>query len=246
MKAFLAAIQFLTIIPVPWGKRIGAADIERCAPFFPVVGLLIGCLVALFDYFVSGLFPSLPAAVLTVLVLLTITGGLHMDGLADTADGVFSVRSRERMLEIMRDSRIGAMGVLAIVFIIALKIAALVPLPLPQRLAILVLMPIGGRFAMLLMLTALPYARKDGGLATLFINRRSWLNPFFALIFLGAAGWFLGSWMGLVAALTAVVAAGLVSWYIYRKLGGFTGDTIGAASEITETVLALAGLAFIH
>jgi len=246
MKAFFAAIQFLTVIPVPGAKNIRETDIERCAPFFPLVGLLIGCLVALFDYFVSGFFPSLPATVLTVLVLLTITGGLHMDGLADTADGVFSVRSRERMLEIMRDSRIGAMGVLAIVFIIALKISALAPLPLPQRLAILVLMPIGSRFAMLLMLTALPYARKDGGLATLFIARRTWLNPAFALIFLGAAGWFLGAWMGLVAVLTAVVAAGLVSWYIYSKLGGFTGDTIGAASEITETILALAGLAFIN
>ena len=246
MKSFLAAIQFLTIIPVPGGQTVREADIERCAPFFPVVGLLIGCLVALFDHFISGLFPSFPAAVLTVLALLIITGGLHMDGLADTADGVFSVRARERMLEIMRDSRIGAMGVLAIVFIIALKIAALVPLPLPQRLAILVLMPIGGRFAMLLMLTALPYARKDGGLATLFIARRSWLNPVFAIIFLGAAGWFVGAWTGLVATLAAVVAAGLVSWYIYRKIGGFTGDTIGAASEITETVLALAGLACIN
>ncbi|MDQ1278395.1 MAG: Adenosylcobinamide-GDP ribazoletransferase [Thermodesulfobacteriota bacterium] len=246
MKSFLAAIQFLTIIPMPGGQTIRDTDIESCVRFFPVVGLLIGCLVALCDHCISGLFPSLPAAVLTVLALLIITGGLHMDGLADTADGVFSVRARERMLAIMRDSRIGAMGVLAMVFIIALKIAALVPLPLPQRLAILVLMPIGGRFAMLLMLTALPYARKDGGLATLFITRRSWLNPVFAIIFLGASGWFVGAWMGLVATLAAVVAAGLVSWYIYLKLGGFTGDTIGAASEITETVLALVGLACIN
>jgi adenosylcobinamide-GDP ribazoletransferase len=245
MKAFFAAIQFLTIIPVPGAKGIGTADIERCAPFFPFVGLLIGSVVALFAYLISSLFPSFPAAVLSVLALLIITGGLHMDGLADTADGVFSVRSRDRMLEIMRDSRIGAMGVLAIVFTIALKISALTPLPLPQRLAILVLMPIGGRFAMLFMLTVLPYARKDGGLATLFIARRSWLNPFFALIFLGTAGWFIGAWLGIVATSAAVVAAGLVSWHIYHKLGGFTGDTIGAASEIAETALALAGLAFI-
>jgi adenosylcobinamide-GDP ribazoletransferase len=107
-------------------------------------------------------------------------------------------------------------------------------------------MPIGGRFAMLFMLTALPYARKDGGLASLFIARRSWMNPVFAFIFLGAAGWFVGAWMGLAAALAAFAAAGLVSWYIYRKLGGFTGDTIGAVSEITETALALAGLAFAY
>lgn len=248
MKALLAAISFLTIIPAPCSGRIGERDIEESLPFFPVVGLLIGILVATGDLFISSLLPALPASVLTVLLLLVITGGLHMDGLADTADGIFSVRVRERMLEIMRDSRIGAMGVMAIVFVLALKIAALTSLPVPERSAAIILMPLGGRLAMLFMLTALPYARRDGGLATLFLRRRSWWHPLWGGIFLAATAWLLSAagwsatlWAGLAVVLTGFFAVLLVSWYIYRKLGGFTGDTLGAAAEITETLMALAG-----
>ncbi len=250
MKSLFAAFQFLTVIPLPGGKGIGEKDIAGSLPYFPVVGLVIGLVAAAGDFVFTLLFPPGVAAILTVLLLVLVTGGLHLDGLADTADGIFSVRSRERMLEIMRDSRIGTMGVLAIVFVIALKIAALAPLVHIQRLGIIILMPIAGRMAMLLMLTALPYARRDGGLATLFIRSRSWLNPAFAMFFLvftgwllGAGGWLFSPWTGIVLALGGIAAAGLAAWFIYRKLGGFTGDTIGAVAEITETVVALAGLA---
>ncbi len=250
MKALLAALQFLTVIPLPGGKGVGEEDIAGSLPYFPVVGLGIGLLAAAGDFVFSLLFPPGVAAILTVLLLVLITGGLHLDGLADTADGVFSVRSRERMLEIMRDSRIGAMGVLAIVFVIALKIAALAPLVHAQRLGIILLLPVAGRTAMLLMLTALPYARKEGGLATLFLRRRSWWHPVFAMFFLVFTAWFLGAggWLyspgtGLLLAMSGIVAAGLTAWFVYLKLGGFTGDTIGAAAEITETAVALAGLA---
>ncbi len=250
MKSLLAAFQFLTVIPLPGGGNIGEKEIAGSLPFFPVVGLVIGLAAAAGDFVCAALFPPGVAAVLTVLLLVLITGGLHLDGLADTADGIFSVRDRERMLAIMRDSRIGTMGVLAVVFVIALKIAALAPLTHVQRLGILLLMPVAGRTAMLLMLTALPYARKEGGLASLFIRRRSWLHPAFALIFLVLSGWILaaGGWLptpetGLIMILSGVVAAALVTAWVYRKLGGYTGDTVGAAAEITETAVALAGLA---
>ena len=250
MKSLFAALQFLTVIPLPGAKGIGEKEIAGSLPFFPVVGLVIGLAAAAGDFFFAALFPPGVAAVLTVLLLVLITGGLHLDGLADTADGIFSVRDRERMLAIMRDSRIGTMGVLAVVFVIALKIAALAPLTHVQRLGILLLMPVAGRTAMLLMLTALPYARKEGGLASLFIRRRSWLHPAFALIFLVLSGWILaaGGWLptpetGLIMILSGVVAAALVTAWVYRKLGGYTGDTVGAAAEITETAVALAGLA---
>ena len=250
MKSLFAALQFLTVIPLPGGKKIGEQEIAGSLPFFPVVGLVIGLVAAAGDFVFAALFPPGIAAVLTVLLFVLITGGLHLDGLADTADGIFSVRDRERMLAIMRDSRIGTMGVLAIVFVIALKIAALAPLAHVQRLGIILFMPIAGRTAMLLMLTALPYARKDGGLASLFIRRRSWLHPAFALIFLMISGWLLtaGGWLptpetGLILITSGVATAALVTAWVYGKLGGFTGDTVGAAAEITETVVALAGLA---
>ncbi|MDI9571366.1 MAG: adenosylcobinamide-GDP ribazoletransferase [Pseudomonadota bacterium] len=250
MKALIAAFRFLTTFPVPGGKGIEEKDIAHSLPFFPVVGLFIGGTAALGDFVFSLLLPPGVAAVLTVLLLVLITGGLHLDGLADTADGIFSVRNRERMLEIMRDSHIGTMGVLALLFVLALKIAALAPLPHDRRLGILILMPLAGRAAMLLMLTALPYARKDGGLASLFIRHRSWGHPVFAMIFtivtgliLGGGGWLPSPGAGLLTALGGIVAATLTVALIYRRLGGFTGDTVGAAAEIAETAAALTGLA---
>ena len=123
MRPLLAAIQFLTVIPFPKSFTGGEKELARCMPFFPVVGLLIGIIIAAFDHVMGLIFPPLPANVMTVIAMTVISGGLHMDGLADTADGFFSARPRERVLEIMRDSRTGVMGVLAVVFVIVLKVS---------------------------------------------------------------------------------------------------------------------------
>jgi adenosylcobinamide-GDP ribazoletransferase len=246
MKAFLAALQFLTIIPLPKALAGDGKSLEASVPFFPVVGLLIGALVALSDLLLVHFLPLPVATLLTVLLLVVITGGLHMDGLADTADGFFSVRSREKMLEIMRDSRIGTMGVLAIFFVVALKVAALLPLPTPFRQETIILMPLAGRSAILFMMTALPYARPEGGLAGIFITKRSWWAPAVALVFLLTAGWVLQGHLGLVAVMVSVAAAGAMIRYTFKKIGGFTGDTLGAISEITEVAVVLAGAAWFH
>jgi len=169
-----------------------------------------------------------------------------MDGLADTADGFFSARTREKMLEIMRDSRIGTMGVLAILFAVGLKVAALSSLILPERMAVLILMPMAGRSAIVLMMTALPYARCDGGLASIFLVRRSWWVPVITMVLLFGAAWSLGQFMGLAVAAVAMVAACLIMGYCSRKIGGFTGDTLGAVSELTEVALVLASTVWMH
>ena len=145
MKAFFAALQFLTVLRVPLRFQGAGVDLERCAPFFPLVGLLVGALAALFDFLVSQILPSAIASTLTVLILVKLTGGLHMDGLADTADGFFSARDRETILAIMRDSRIGTMGVMAIVFVILIKVGALTTLELPRRTALILLAPVAGQ-----------------------------------------------------------------------------------------------------
>ncbi len=124
-------------------------------------------------WILDAFLPAQVSVWIAVLLLAALSGGLHLDGLADTADGLFSARSRERMLAIMKDSHIGTMGVLALVFAIGLKVAALSSLTLNARLAVLVLMPLAGRTAMVLMLTTLPYARPDGGLASIFLLKRS-------------------------------------------------------------------------
>ena len=243
IRPLLAAIQFLTVIPFPKSFTGGENELEKCMPFFPVVGLLIGIVIAAFDHVMGFIFPPLPASVMTVIAMTAISGGLHMDGLADTADGFFSARPRERVLEIMRDSRTGVMGVLAVLFVILLKVSLLISLFPPLRPGIIVLMPLAGRCSFVVMMTALPYVRREGGLATAFGVGKSWLNVLWTSAFLLAAGWLAGHWMGLAASFSALLMAALFSVYCFRKIGGYTGDTLGAGCEITEIIPAIAALA---
>jgi adenosylcobinamide-GDP ribazoletransferase len=243
MRPLLAAIQFLTVIPFPKGFAGGEKELERCVPFFPVVGLLIGIIIAAFDRVVSSIFPPLPTSVMTVIAMTAISGGLHMDGLADTADGFFSARPRERVLEIMRDSRIGVMGVLGVVFVIVLKVSVLISIFPPYRSGIIVLMPLAGRCSFVVIMTGLPYVRREGGLATAFGVGRSWFNVLWTSAFLLAAGWVTGHWVGLTAGFSALLMAALFSVYCFRKIGGYTGDTLGAGCELTEIIPAIAALA---
>ncbi|HHB76813.1 MAG TPA: adenosylcobinamide-GDP ribazoletransferase, partial [Desulfobulbus sp.] len=174
MAGFVAAIRFLTIFPCPGQLGSDGKDIAGSTPFFPVVGLFLGCIAAGLSWLFWTLFSSLVAAVLITIVLMGFSGGLHLDGLADTADGFLSTRPRSQILEIMRDSRIGAMGVIALVMLLLLKVTALSSLDRGQVVRATLLVPIAGRCAIVLVIALLPYARKEGGLATLFYSRRSW------------------------------------------------------------------------
>ena len=107
-------------------------------------------------------------------------------------------------------------------------------------------MPLAGRSAIILMMTVLPYSRSEGGLAAIFLAKRPWWTPVAAFLSLGVVGWALGEGLGLFAALVALVAATVLVRYTFRKIGGFTGDTLGAVSEMTEMVLALAAAAWVH
>ena len=239
MKAFLAALGFLTVLPVPSDEKA----LRQSVPWFPVVGLLIGGLVASLDYVLGRVFPPVVTSVLTVIVLIGISGGLHLDGLADTADGFLSSRPRERVLEIMKDSRIGTMGTLAIVSVFALKTAALAGLT--QRFGAILLMPIAGRCTMVMMMAVIPYARPEGGLGSAFAGSHK-IGPLVALIILFAVSWLAFGWMGTIAAMLALGAAMFMANWSYRKIGGFTGDVLGATCEVAETVTALAASALAH
>jgi adenosylcobinamide-GDP ribazoletransferase len=243
MKPLLAAIQFLTVIPFPKSFVCGEKELARSMPHFPVVGLLIGLVITVFDHIMNLILPPLPASVMTVIAMTAISGGLHMDGLADTADGFFSARPRERVLEIMRDSRTGVMGVLAVVFVVALKVSLLISISPFLRSGVIVLMPLAGRTSFVIMMTAIPYVRREGGLATAFGAGRSWFYVTWASLFLLAAGWIAGRWTGLAAGVSGLGVAALFSLYCLRKIGGYTGDTLGASCEITEIVPAAAYVA---
>jgi adenosylcobinamide-GDP ribazoletransferase len=238
MKPLLTAIQFLTILPMPSRFQPGEHDLRRSLIFFPIVGLILGALLALLDVGVCRLFPVLPASVLIVIAMLAVSGGFHMDGLSDTADGFFSSRPKERVLEIMKDSRVGPMGVIAIVCGMALKISMLASVPGSLHWHVAALMPITGRCALVLGMKMCPYARPQGGLATAF-GQPGFIAFFSSLLVMMVSGWLLLGFAGLAAAVLVVFNTMIFSVWCRRKIDGFTGDTLGAACEIAEIMPAL-------
>jgi len=241
VRSFFSALRFLTLFPVP-SSWCGDKDNLRKSLFsFPLIGLVIGGIVAGIGFGLGHVLPALPASVFVVVALVAASRGLHLDGLADTADGFFSSRSRERILEIMRDSRTGAMGVVAIATVLLLKVSLLAAAGGPLEWGLVLLMPLAGRCALLVVTAFFPYARPEGGLATVFRGGRGRLAllALWACVVLFAAGWLIESRKGLAAAGASIAVALLFGVYSWRKVGGYTGDTLGATCEIVELVPAL-------
>lgn len=240
-----ATLRFLTILPLPALCRQTEEDLVRSVPLFPLAGLLIGFFAAGCALVSGALFPPAVAAVLSVALLAVAHGGLHLDGLADTGDGFFSHCARERVMAIMRDSRIGAFGCLTLAGVLALKVAAVASLSGPHLARALLLAPLAGRCVMVPMLVFLPSARLDG-LGHLFSQGRSAWEALWAVALLGACVWAAAGVAGVIAAGAAGVATVAFAALCRRKIGGFTGDTLGAASELAEMVMlvALSALAY--
>ena len=238
MKPLLAALRFLTILPVPGGWGTATEDLARSVAWFPVVGLLLGGISAVIAWAAALVAPPMVAAAAIVIVLLTFSGCLHLDGLSDTADGFLSSRPRERILEIMKDSHVGAMGVVVIFGVLMLKFASLASLPAKEFWPAALLMPLAGRCALVLHMAILPYARPEG-LGSVFYRRRPrWVAGWAAAVLAATAFGLLGP-RGVAIWAVCVAVTLAFSVYVYRKIGGATGDTLGAVCEIIEVVPAL-------
>jgi len=246
MRPFFAALQFLTTIPIPATLGGTEKDLERSVYFFPVAGLVLGALLAALDEGLAAVLPVLPASAIIIAALIMLTGGFHLDGLADTADGFMSSRPRERVLEIMKDSRTGPMGVMAVVSVLVLKIALLASVTGAIRPALIIFMPVAGRSAIVIVMGILPYARPEGGLGSIFMRGRSSTWTLWGLFFLAVAGAAAAGWLGLAAAIGASLTTALAAIYMNSKIGGITGDTIGATCEVVELVPLLIAAAGIH
>lgn len=238
MRSLAAAWRFLTIVPIPGNWGSADQDLARCLPWFPIVGLGLGMAAAGLAWGLPWVAPPLVCAAVLVVVLAGFSGCLHLDGLADSADGLLSSRARERMLEIMKDSHIGVMGVVVIAGVGLLKFAALASVAAEHLWAAALLMPVAGRCAMVVQLALLPYARTTG-LASLFYGQPRRLAAFWAVGFLAAVAWGALGPRGLAVWAACIAATLIVSVYVYRRIGGATGDTLGAACEIVEVVPAL-------
>lgn len=270
MRAFFIGLQFLTRISIVEQKDWCERDFADSVRYFPLIGLVLGIIYTAFAALLMSFLPQngilLPhhvvAAILLILPIL-LTGGLHCDGFMDTMDGLFSGRSRERMLEIMKDSRVGANGVFAFVLLMIFDWSILLDLLQSAWLfPALFAMPIISRLMMVVAISAFPYARpvgmgkafKDGGTKSVLYG--AFFYTLILVFFPGVAADFLGiipldaaglsSWL---LSMTAVIFAALLftiffASYATRHLGGLTGDVYGAITTLTETLVLLSFLVF--
>jgi len=235
MNDLIQAIRFLTILP--FREPDDGFSPSKTAVWFPVVGLILGAAVSMVDALLIRLWPKAVVSVLDIVLLIVLSGAFHLDGLGDTADGLLGYRSRERALDIMKDSRVGAMGVVAITCCILLKCVALGALG-PERSFVLVLVPAIARLTPIMGMQFLPYCRESGTGKAFFeeaIPPEAWMVgivPILMMIVLGFRG------MLLITAFAGVVS-GVLLWY-RRRMGCITGDMLGALIEVSETALLLA------
>lgn len=241
MKSFFIALQFLSRIHVVSQTVWTEEDFGRSVIFFPLVGTVIGVILCVIFKGISIFFSQPYVAIGLVVCWLFITGGLHADGLMDAADGLFSGRSRERMLEILKDSCVGSNGVIAFFSIMALKICFLAQVPQEAVYAALLAVPTAARFGVLIGIFQFPYARQHG-LGQAFIQyapphvlMKAGILALFPLL---CVGWSYCLILG-----SAIFISLGINSYIARQLGGLTGDTYGAVIECSEMVLT--GLIFL-
>jgi len=234
MTSLLAALGLLTRIPVP---SVGYVPTRRMLLWFVPCGLVIGGLSGAVYLAVAGLHLHWLAAVCGVVALLALSGGLHMDGLMDTADALGSNAPRDRALEIMRDSRVGAFGAMALVCTLLLKAAALVGLPRDQGFLALLTAPAAARLVQIAVCLRGRYARTEPGMGAAFLAEARPIHVAIGVVWLVPVALSAST---AVAAAIGAIAALLVAWRIGRRLGGHTGDTLGAVSELTEVFMLVA------
>ena len=232
MKPLIAAIQFLTILPL--GAK-GTYAPRAMIAWFPIVGLLLGIILAGFDALVARWWAPPATAVLDMILLIFLTGALHLDGLGDTADGLYGQRPVEKALSIMKDSRIGAMALVTVVAALALKWSGLVGLE-HDRFLLLILIPAYARGAMLFGIRGLPYGRRAEGTGYDLFATPLTLSDFTGLIGVVALSVMLG-WSAILLNLFFILSVLLIIAYYRRKIGCITGDMLGAMTELIESAL---------
>lgn len=240
----LLAVRYLTIVPVSRRGHAGLEDLGGAAPWFPVVGLGLGLALAAIDAATSRVFPALVAAVLTVTLWKLLTGGLHLDGLADCLDGLAGHDPAQRRA-IMSDSRIGVFGTIGLVLLLMLELAALAELPLGMRWRALVAAPVIARATPAVLGRLFRPARAEGQGARFCAGLgRTGTVVAVAVAVVVAVG-VLGT-LGLVALGVGVGAAVVFGMFLARRIGGVTGDVLGAGVELTELAALLTVSAWTH
>ena len=259
-KRFILMMQFLTSIPLNVKIKDEREDFGKGLSAAPVVGLVIGLLLAAGNYLLKMLFPAIVSAVLTVALYILLTGGLHLDGLGDTADGLFSNRPKDKILEIMKDSRVGTNAVLAVMLVLLLYISIISSLGSESGI-ILLLMPVAGRIGSLIGSGTSRYAGMSDGPGRWCVEccgRKEIISGLVAYILIFAAvftagyfitygsrgvsipGFRIAAYLHLIV--IPPITAFLLARLLGRKLGGVTGDILGAVCELNQVIFLLTAL----
>ena len=244
LSGLVTALRTLTVLPVP-GKD--TETFSNSLYWFPAVGLLLGFMQLAIGYagYLSG-WNELAAA-LVVLGGIGLTRGIHADGLADLADGFWGGKTKEAVLRIMKDPNVGSFGALALSGMMLVKWIAVLKLFSLGAFGFIVCGVLLARWIQVLLASSLPYARSDGGTAHSFVNGAGWshvvVSSCLTLIFLGAHLHFEPYTLA-VAVFAALAAGVLIGILSYRKIGGVTGDVLGAGSELTEAFVWIAGAVY--
>ena len=263
MKNFLWALKFLTIIPI--GKKDGIKP-ERGSKvvfWFPVVGLCMGILLAIVYLFFYSFFPVIVADALIILVYIAITGALHLDGLADTCDGIWGGWNKGKRLEIMKDSRIGCYGAIGLICSIGIRYLCLyciseghvlnnalfvnfskcgtcfVTPVLLTKCTVLILMPVAGRWAQVCAAGLSVYARNEQGTGSFVFDGTKPRHIIYASIIPIGLFWYFLNISGVINFTIILIFILFWIWYVKSKIGGMTGDTLGATNELAELIFLL-------
>lgn len=244
MKHFFVALQFLTRLKLVNQTNWTVEDFGRSVPYFPLIGIVVGASSALFYGLLLPFFGPQVTSLMTIVFQFLFTGGLHADGYMDTCDGLFSGRERERKLEIMKDSRVGANGVTGFLFLILLKWQFLASIVLPwQALTLVLIYPILSKYGLTQSIRLFPYARpegmgkafaKDSPSNTLFVSTVIALLP---VLYFG--------FLYVLLFVVALASNQIINRYCTKHLGGVTGDTYGFTSECTELIVMFGFCAYI-
>lgn len=234
MKRLILLIQFLTRIPININLDVTREDLSKAVIYFPVIGWIIGGL--LWAIFALGYqilnMDLLVVAGLIIFSETLITGGLHLDGLSDTFDGIFSGRKKDKILEIMKDPNVGTFGVLSLIFLIILKIILLAKIK-NDLWIVIILMPVFSRFCVVMASRFNTYA-KDDGLGNMFIGKVSNMQLMMSLL-MTLGGLYLNVYL-YIGLIINIAFTFYFAHSIKKKIHGITGDTLGAIVEMNELV----------
>jgi adenosylcobinamide-GDP ribazoletransferase len=257
-RYFLLALGFFTRIPVLSFVDFQESELNHSVKYFPLIGCLVG-LIGVIAFYISGqVFPHTVAVLISMAATIFATGAFHEDGLADSADGLGGGWQREQVLTIMQDSRLGTYGAIALFLVLMFKFQLLTAMHADTVICVLICAHALSRLTAVWLMVALPYTKASGKakpLATEISRRDFCVANLFGLLPLLVLLWLMqdamGIWqvtLGYVCLLAGAIGAGWVWWLglLKRKLGGYTGDTLGAIQQISEIMFYIASLAWLQ